>query len=155
MLPTVTPPEKNMHGSQERAYRKSGDVCLKKIENSFKTHANSKPEGEKAPLMGTELEKNNFKPLKLHYLSSFFPFLTTFTLKSSQTTAAFWTCAQQCSWSDDAPLKSVGERLNWARRHKGILVVSVFGRNIKEGGIYLELYFIYARASYIRKSKAA
>lgn len=26
MLPTVTPPEKNMHGSQERTYRKSGDV---------------------------------------------------------------------------------------------------------------------------------
>lgn len=30
MLPTVTPPEKNMHGSQERTYRKSGDVYLKK-----------------------------------------------------------------------------------------------------------------------------
>lgn len=29
MLPTVTPPEKNMHGSQERTYRKSGDVYLK------------------------------------------------------------------------------------------------------------------------------
>lgn len=28
MLPTVTPPEKNMHGSQERTYRKSGDVYL-------------------------------------------------------------------------------------------------------------------------------
>jgi len=30
MLPTVTPPEKNMHGSQERTYKKSGDVYLKK-----------------------------------------------------------------------------------------------------------------------------
>lgn len=29
MLPTVTPPEKNMHGSQERTYRKSGDVYLR------------------------------------------------------------------------------------------------------------------------------
>lgn len=28
MLPTVTPPEKNMQGSQERTYRKSGDVYL-------------------------------------------------------------------------------------------------------------------------------
>lgn len=33
MLPTVTPPEKNMHGSQERTYRKSGDVYLKGGEN--------------------------------------------------------------------------------------------------------------------------
>lgn len=29
MFPTVTPPEKNMHGSQERTYRKSGDVYLR------------------------------------------------------------------------------------------------------------------------------
>lgn len=29
MLPTVTPPEKKMHGSQERTYRKSGDVYLR------------------------------------------------------------------------------------------------------------------------------
>lgn len=29
MFPTVTPPEKNMHGSQERTYKKSGDVYLK------------------------------------------------------------------------------------------------------------------------------
>lgn len=29
MLPTVTPPEKNMQGSQERMYRKSGDVYLR------------------------------------------------------------------------------------------------------------------------------
>lgn len=28
MFPTVTPPEKNMQGSQERMYRKSGDVYL-------------------------------------------------------------------------------------------------------------------------------
>lgn len=30
MFPTVTPPEKNMHGSQERTYKKSGDVYLEK-----------------------------------------------------------------------------------------------------------------------------
>lgn len=29
MFPTVTPPEKNIHGSQERTYKKSGDVYLK------------------------------------------------------------------------------------------------------------------------------
>lgn len=29
MFPMVTPPEKNMHGSQERTYKKSGDVYLK------------------------------------------------------------------------------------------------------------------------------
>lgn len=29
MFPTVTPPEKNMQGSQERTYKKSGDVYLK------------------------------------------------------------------------------------------------------------------------------
>ena len=34
MFPTVTPPEKNMHGSQERTYRKSGDVYLKERENT-------------------------------------------------------------------------------------------------------------------------
>lgn len=33
MLPTVTPPEKNMHGSQERTYPKSGDVYLKERKN--------------------------------------------------------------------------------------------------------------------------
>lgn len=29
MFPTVTPPEKNIHGSQDRTYKKSGDVYLK------------------------------------------------------------------------------------------------------------------------------
>lgn len=33
MFPTVTPPEKNMHGSQERTYKKSGDVYLKDRNN--------------------------------------------------------------------------------------------------------------------------
>lgn len=30
MFPTVTPPEKKIQGSQERMYRKSGDVYLQK-----------------------------------------------------------------------------------------------------------------------------
>lgn len=33
MFPTVTPPEKNMHGSQERTYKKSGEVYLKEKRN--------------------------------------------------------------------------------------------------------------------------
>lgn len=35
MFPTVTPPEKNIHGSQERMYKKSGDVYL---QQNDKTH---------------------------------------------------------------------------------------------------------------------
>ena len=33
MLPMVTPPEKKMQGSQERTYRKSGDVYLRTTHN--------------------------------------------------------------------------------------------------------------------------
>lgn len=71
-----------------------------------------RPRKLKAPLMRTKLENRTSNPSNLHYLSSFFTFLATFTLKSSQNAAAFWTCAQQSSWSDDVPLKSAGEPLN-------------------------------------------
>lgn len=34
MFPTVTPPEKNIQGSHERTYKKSGDVYLRNIKRN-------------------------------------------------------------------------------------------------------------------------
>lgn len=42
MFPTVTPPEKNIQGSHERTYKKSGDVYLRNIKrNALKQLTNN------------------------------------------------------------------------------------------------------------------
>lgn len=38
MFPTVTPPEKKIQGSQERTYRKSGDVYLREKVREMNHH---------------------------------------------------------------------------------------------------------------------
>lgn len=96
MLPTVTPPEKNMHGSQDRTYKKSGDVYLKEknhlveslltMERGFSDaalwvrnmSAEDNPDRVRA-LRRTKKQNKTWKSTKFDYPSSFFYFLSIST----------------------------------------------------------------------------
>lgn len=138
MLPTVTPPEKNMHRSQERTYRKSGDVYLKN-RNLTWIHPNLETWRRKTTLIRTELEENrNSNPWK--YIIC--PHSSHSSLLLPYSHHKLELPFEVCSCSDDVQLKSAGERRNWARRHKNIIVTTVFDRNINVGGYILELQVI-------------
>lgn len=120
MLPTVTPPEKNMHGSQERTYRKSGDVYLKN-RNLIERHPNLK-NLRKATLMRTELEDNRNVIHSVFIRCYFYPKVIS-----------NWSCllnSAVCYWSDDVLLKSAEEQLNWAWRHKIIVMTVLIETNV-------------------------